>query len=153
VALGEGPLVFGVPAVVEGDPDGEVQVEAVPQSLLDSVGVDVGVVGVRDGSGGFREGALGRDCLAGGGVGEAVLPRGEPVDDVGLGVDQRVMAFTLCRPGDYADGGFHGAGGGGGRAGGDGIIRGFRGRPGAGRAGGSGRGWCRAGWCVRVLFP
>jgi hypothetical protein len=49
--------------------------------------------------------------------------------------------------------GFPALAGGGGRAVGVGIIRGFRGRPGAGRVAGSGPGRRRAAWFWPVLFP
>jgi hypothetical protein len=77
-------------------------------------------------------------------------------------LDNLVLVCQLCRRRHnwhYAElwvmpgVGFPALVGGGGRAVGVGIIRGFRGRPGAGRAGGSGRGRHRAGWSGRVPFP
>jgi flavin reductase (DIM6/NTAB) family NADH-FMN oxidoreductase RutF len=69
LALQPEPLDLGVPAVVQGDPDGEVQVEAVPKRLLDGAGGDDLRVGGSDGPGVLGQGALRRDGDAGRGVG------------------------------------------------------------------------------------
>src|SRR5580693_2005104 len=72
------PALFnlGVPAVVQGNPDRIMQVEPLTESLPDGRAGDGRFVLVGDRSGGSREGAQGRDDLAGGGVGEAVLAWG-----------------------------------------------------------------------------
>src|SRR5580698_7506655 len=71
-----------------------MQVEPLTESLPDGRAGDGRFVLVADRSGGLGERAHGRDDLAGGRVGEAVLAWGQPVDDVSLGVHQRVMPFT-----------------------------------------------------------